>query len=110
MNLITTRYPIYRIKKINISMSLKRYIKGKIVYNDFPCNNCFEKNTLIYTNDRDGFEQNTVCCSNCGFVYLNKRMNETSLNVFYKSGIYWKIYKNSTKEHDKKHQKHLNLN
>ena len=34
-------------------------------------------------------------------------MNETSLNVFYKSGIYWKIYKDSTIEHDKKHQEAL---
>jgi len=68
----------------------------KIQLKTLSCINCKSENyKILFTNDRHGINQNTVMCNKCGFVYSNPRMTEESLNYFYSSNLYRKIYEAS---------------
>ena len=76
------------IDKLNIKLKNDDF---ELVYkNCINCKNNTEK--ILFNNDRYGINLKVVMCQNCGFVYLNPRINEKSLTKLYESDLYRDIY------------------
>jgi len=94
MNFIKN-FPIGNIDKIKKHVD---YLNTKLINNEFKliykncicCNQVNEK--VLFKNDRYGTSLRVVLCQNCGFVYLNPRVEEKSLRKFYESDLYRNIY------------------
>lgn len=56
----------------------------------FNCDN--KDQQVLFTNDRYGFNLNTVLCKKCGLIFSNPRMSQDATNHFYSSDSYRKIY------------------
>ena len=78
----------------------------KISLEAINCINCNSSNYKeLYTNDRYGINQQTVMCNTCGLVYSNPRMSEESLQYFYSSNLYRKLYEKSDDSEHSFHNK-----
>ena len=51
-----------------------------------------EKINILFNNDRYGINQKTSVCDNCGFMFSNPRMTDTSAQYFYNSDLYRLLY------------------
>ena len=99
MNVIFKKYPI-----IDLTTDQKKFIKlfnsdKNINFELINCQLCNSKNyKILFLNDQYGFNQKTVMCKNCGFIFSNPRMDEKSVKYLYESGLYVNIY--STKDNN----------
>lgn len=90
------KYPVQKltdkqkleVEKFNANKKISLEIKDCII--------CKSPNyRILYSNDRYGINQKTVMCNKCGFIYLNPRMSEESLDYFYNSNLYRELYETS---------------
>jgi len=91
------KYPVINLTDKQ-SAEVKNFNKDKKIFLEFiNCINCNLSNfKKLYSNDRNGINQQTVLCNNCGLVYSNPRMTKETLNYFYSSNIYREIYESSS--------------
>ncbi len=54
------------------------------------------KFSTLFINDRYGINQKTCVCDECGFMFLNPRMKDKSIQYFYHSDLYRLIYSGDT--------------
>lgn len=59
-----------------------------------------EKINILFNNDRYGINQKTCVCDNCGFMFSNPRMTDTSAQYFYNSDLYRSLYDGTGKSFD----------
>jgi len=65
------------------------------------CEICGSKKiNILFNNDRYGINQKTSVCNNCGFMFSNPRMTDTSAQYFYNSDLYRFIYDGTGKGFD----------
>lgn len=74
--------------KVNSKILSKKY---KMI--DMPCVCCSSHNEkIVFQSDKCGFKQKTVICKDCGFLYLNPRLDQKSLDNFYEARHYEEIF------------------
>ncbi len=111
------KYPTVQMTNIQ-ELEVKKFNQNKeIRLETLNCINCKSLNyKKLYANDRYGINQQTVLCDVCGLVYSNPRMTKESLNYFYSSDLYRKVYEDSDNfEHnfskkDKQVEKNIRIN
>ena len=92
------KYPII-INQIEEDHEINSFVRNENNFTDLKCVCCGSNNfKTVFINDNSGISQNTVLCKNCGFLYLNPRLNKKSLDFFYSSGLQRRLYLN--KAHD----------
>ena len=89
------KYPVRDITKIKkfidkLNVKLKNNDFELVYRNCINCKNNTEK--ILFNNDRYGINLKVVMCQNCGFVYLNPRIDKKSLTKLYESDLYRDIY------------------
>lgn len=89
------KFPIRNIKNIKkyvelLNVKLKNGEFRLIHRSCICCKQNSEK--ILFNNDRNGINLKILMCKNCGFVYLNPRIDEESLRKFYESDLYRDIY------------------
>ena len=90
-------YPIFPLtndqKKIINDFNNNKNIKFEYI----KCEICNSENFKeLFQNDCWGFKQKFVYCKNCGFCFLNPRMNKKSSDYFYSSDSYRICYDNNS--------------
>ena len=95
---------IYKVKLNSFQReAVKNFNESsKISYEEIKnCEVCYSKKfTEIFKNDRYNINQKTCICSNCGFMFLNPRMNDSSTKYFYNSDLYRLIYNGYGKDYN----------
>ena len=87
------KYPTFKLSDEQ-KLEVEKFNQNKNIrleeLNCIICDSTYYK--ALYTNDRYGINQQTVLCTTCGLVYSNPRMSEQSLDYFYSSNLFRKLY------------------
>lgn len=71
---------------------LQYVAENKLVYETIPCFCGSDRFEVLTTVDRQSVPQITSLCTQCGLMLNNPRLDETSYNFFYSSGLYRDMY------------------